>query len=56
MSDSEGRYSVTVTDAGGTVTTTIMTWAQVRRYLPGGSEYDTAARVEARRIVSEATS
>ena len=51
MTRGEGRYSVAITAADGTVITTIMTWTQVRRYLPGGSEYDTAARVELHRIV-----
>lgn len=49
-------YNVTITDADGTVITTIMTWEQVRRYLPGGSEYGSAARVELHRIVRGARS
>lgn len=49
----QGRYSVTITAADGAAAASVMTWAQVRRYLPGGSRYDKAVRVELRRIVKE---
>ena len=43
-------YDVTLTLTTGTVHK-VMTWQQVRRYLPGGKLYGTVVRAEVRRVV-----
>ena len=44
-------YQVEITSEGGSVTSAVMTWKQVRRYLPGGKLFGTVKRVELHRIV-----
>lgn len=44
-------YNVEITGASGEVSRSVMTWKQVRRYLPGGKLFGTVARVELHRIV-----
>jgi hypothetical protein len=46
---------VDITGADGTVISSVMTWKEVRRYLPGGGEFGTVARVELHRIVTSRT-
>lgn len=44
-------YDVNITGTDGAVSRSVMTWQQVRRYLPGGKLFGTVARVEMYRIV-----
>lgn len=47
-------YDVQITSLNGTITSKVMSWTQVRRYLPGGKLYGTTMHMSARRIMEAA--